>query len=166
MSVICDTTVLSNFSRVGQLDLLRRLFGDVHIAPEVYREVEAALEQGYAFYAGIARLTQPPTADGWLRLTAATEAESALAGSLPPRLHAGEAPSLAIAQTRGWLFLTDDRTARYAAASRGIPLSGSIGVLVLAVRSGLGTVEAAHDWLAAIIRAGCFAPVTDLASLI
>jgi predicted nucleic acid-binding protein len=52
---------------------------------------------------------------------------------LPARLHRGEMASLAIARHRGWLLLTDDRAARTEATRLGVPVSGSLGCLVLAI---------------------------------
>ena len=50
MTVIVNTTVISNFAAIGQLDILRRLFGSVTIAMEVYDEVMAGLDEGDEFY--------------------------------------------------------------------------------------------------------------------
>jgi predicted nucleic acid-binding protein len=47
MSVIANTTVISNFASVNQLDLLRWLFGALYISTEVYAEIQAGLEEGY-----------------------------------------------------------------------------------------------------------------------
>jgi predicted nucleic acid-binding protein len=41
VTVIVNTTVISNFAVIGQLDILRRLFGSVMIAIEVYDELMA-----------------------------------------------------------------------------------------------------------------------------
>ncbi len=40
MSVISNTTVLSNFAVVEQLDLLQRIYGRVYLAGAVYTELE------------------------------------------------------------------------------------------------------------------------------
>jgi hypothetical protein len=47
MSVIANTTVISNFASINQLDLLRRLFGALYISTEVYEEIRIGLEEGY-----------------------------------------------------------------------------------------------------------------------
>jgi predicted nucleic acid-binding protein len=112
MSVIANTTVISNFASINQLDLLRRLFGALYISTEVYEEIRIGLEEGYQFYAGIDQMIHPFVHDGWIRLTSmADQAEIALYGELPSRLHRGEASCLVIARHRGvtadlhrWLF--------------------------------------------------------------
>ena len=70
MSVIANTTVISNFGRIGQLALLQRIFGTVYIATEVYREIEDGLAEGYQFYAPIIQLVSAPSTNNWLRLGA------------------------------------------------------------------------------------------------
>lgn len=167
MSVIANTTVISNFAGIGQLELLRRLYGEIYISTEVYEEIRAGLEEGYRFYAGIEQLIYPFTEHGWIRLTSpAHEEELRLLGTMPPRLHPGEASSIVIAKHRGWVLLTDDQEARKEAARLGIRLSGSVGCLVLSVERGLCSLEQANTWLGEMIRQGYRSPVTDLTPLI
>ena len=97
MSVIANTTVISNFASINQLDLLRRLFGALDISTEVYEEIRSGLEEGYQFYTGIDQMTHPIVHGGWIRLTSmAEEAELGSYGELPSRLHRGEASCVVI----------------------------------------------------------------------
>ena len=90
MSVIANTTVISNFSSINQLDLLRRLYGVLFISTDVYEEVQAGIEEGYQFYAGTDQWIHPLVTEGWIRLTSmADEEELRLFGELPSRLHGG-----------------------------------------------------------------------------
>ena len=66
MSVISNTTVISNFASIGQLDVLRHLFGSLAISTEVYHEIQVGLEEGYRFYDEIDQLIRPFTHDGWI----------------------------------------------------------------------------------------------------
>ena len=54
MSVISNTTVLSNFAAIDALDKLGELYKEVY--PSVYKEVERGLEEGYTFYSGIEKI--------------------------------------------------------------------------------------------------------------
>jgi predicted nucleic acid-binding protein len=167
MNVITNTTVLSNFAAIGQLDLLRQLYGTIYIPTEVYEEIRGGLEEGYRFYAGIDQLIHPFVEEGWIRLTGVTdEPELRFLGELPRRLHQGEAACLAIAQHRDWMLLTDDLAARREATGLGIRKSGSVGCLVLAVERGLCTLEQANLWLEDMIRRNYRSPVTDLTPLL
>jgi predicted nucleic acid-binding protein len=167
MSVIANTTVISNFASINQLDLLRRLFGALYISTEVYEEIQVGLEEGYQFYTGIDLIIHPFVHDGWIRLTSMTEeAELGLYGELSSRLHRGETSCLVIARYRGWLLLTDDRAARDEGDRLGIMVSGSVGCLVLAAERGLCSLEQANIWLGEMIRQGYRSPVKDLTPLL
>jgi predicted nucleic acid-binding protein len=167
VSVIANTTVISNFASIGQLDLLRQIFGSLYVSTEVYKEIQVGLEEGYQFYEGIDRLIHPHAPQGWIFLTGLVdEQELRTFSDLPSRLHYGETSSIAIAQHRDWLFLTDDFMARGHAAQSGIRISGSVGCLVLAVERGLCDQEQANAWLQQMIRQGYHSPVSDLTSLL
>jgi predicted nucleic acid-binding protein len=162
MSIISNTTVLSNFASIGQLDVLRRLYQILHIPTEVYEEISAGLEEGYLFYRDVLAVIHPFSEAGWLHLASMETNELRLFGALPPRLHKGEAARLAIAELRHWTLLTDDNAARAEATRRQIRLSGSIGCLILSVEHGLATLEQANAWLNEMTRSGYRSPITDI----
>lgn len=167
MSVIADTTVLSNFAQLARIEMLRQLFGEVHLAVEVYQEIQAGLEEGYSFYSCVDPILAPAQRDGWLHLTGLTsDEELALFATLPAQLHYGEASCLAIAKRRGWLFLTDDRAARTAAKARQVQVSGTLGCLVSGVERGLWTQPIAQSCLTTLLSLGFYSPTDDLAHLI
>jgi predicted nucleic acid-binding protein len=123
---IANTTVISNFAGINQLDLLRRLFGSLYISTEVYEEIQVGIEEGYQFYTGIDQMTYPFVHDGRIRLTSmAEDVELGSYGELPSRLHWGEASCLVVARHRGWLLLTDDRAARDKGDRLGIMVENS-----------------------------------------
>jgi predicted nucleic acid-binding protein len=53
MRVIVNTTVISNFASIGQLDVPRQLYGSLAMSTDVYDEIQAGLAEGYRFYEGI-----------------------------------------------------------------------------------------------------------------
>jgi predicted nucleic acid-binding protein len=167
MSIISNTTVLSNFATLDALDRLRELYGQIYLSTEVYSEIERGLEEGYGFYSGVEEILYPLREDGWLRLTSlGVDEEVALFSSMPAQLHAGEASCLAIAQHRRWLLLTDDKAARRQARNRKIVVSGTLGCLILGVDRGLWTLNHANGWLEDLVAAGFRSPVTDLLALV
>lgn len=167
MSVISNTTVLSNFAAIDSLDCLCELFQEVFLSTEVYHEIQRGLEEGYTFYSGIEGTLYPRREDGWLRLTSLSDdREVQLASSMPAHLHAGEASCLAIAQQRGWLVLTDDKAARRYAADRNIAVSGTLGCLILGVERDLWNLDQANRWLERIVSLGFHSPVVDLSGLV
>jgi predicted nucleic acid-binding protein len=165
MSVVTNTTVVSNFARIGQLPLLRLTFGTLYLPVEVYEELRTGQEEGYDFLEGIERMVVPFAEEGWLLLTSVSgDEELRRFAELPPSLHAGERSCLAIAAERGWTVLTDDRAARTHAKRLSVPVLGTIGCLLLAIRRGFCTLEQGNTWLAEMIRQGYRSPVTDLSS--
>lgn len=166
MSVIANTTVISNFACIKQLDLLRHLYKILYISMEVYEEIQAGLEDGYMFYAPLEQHIFPIIESGWIHLTSMTaEDEFRFFNQFPARLHHGEATSLAIAHYREWLFLTDDLDARTIAHQLGVRLSGSLGCLVLAVERHLYSLDQANFWLDQMIQAGYRSPIDDITML-
>ena len=64
-TVIADTDILSTFGKIGRLDLLQLLFGQVYIAPAVWRELGRAAHLGFVWVASVrcAVFLLPLTAD-------------------------------------------------------------------------------------------------------
>jgi predicted nucleic acid-binding protein len=167
VKTLANTTVVSNFAAVGRLDLIRQLHARLYISNEVYEEIRDGLEEGYDFYAGIDTQIHPFDEAGWIELVSMAEDEELrLFRSLPRRLHRGEASCLAIARHRGWAFLTDDKLARAAAREWGIVVSGTLGVLVQAVKQELLTGEAADGLLQEMIARGYRSPFSSLQRLL
>jgi predicted nucleic acid-binding protein len=164
---VVNSTVLSNFAAVGRLDLLRDTAAPLYLPSEVYQEILVGQMAGYAFYDGMEQHIVPLSPDGWLRLVTMTEGEWQLAASLPARLHQGERACLCIARQRAWGFLTDDYAARQQAAAWNIPLSGTIGVLLLSIQDGRLTIDQGNVWLNKMIdQANYRSPTTDLKLLL
>jgi predicted nucleic acid-binding protein len=167
MSIITNTTVISNFATIGRLDLLRQLYDKLHIPAEVYQEIRKGLEEGYRFYQGIDELIYPFVEDGWIILVSASGKEELKhLEMLLRRLDHGEAGCLAIAYHRRWTLLTDDLTARKKANCLGVRISGSIGCLVLAIERRLCTLNEANHLLMQMIDHRYRSPVTDLTPLV
>lgn len=166
MSVISNTTVLSNFAAIDQLSLLRELYPRLYLPTAVYDEIRRGQDEGYIFYGSLIDQVYPIHDDGWLHLThVAGETELRHLGSLPRKIHAGEAECLAIARERGWLLLTDDRAARKIAEAWQIALSGTLGSLVLMAEQDLCPLRQANLYLSQMIQQGYRSFVTDITVL-
>jgi predicted nucleic acid-binding protein len=167
MSIISNTTVLSNFAAINQLPLLQQLHPRLYVPTAVYDEIRRGLDEGYAFSQSILNQIYPFHDHGWIHLTSATgENELRYLGQLPPKIHAGEAECLAIAKERGWLLLTDDRAARKIARAEHIALSGTLGCLVLMVEQMICPLPGANHHLSEMIHQGYRSPITDLTTLL
>ena len=116
--VVCNSSPLIALARIDRLDLLRAVFGEVWIPAAVEREV----------FDGEAR-------PEWLVLKPLPR--GAFVG-FPPALGQGEQEAIVLAlESRPTLLLLDDLPARRVAARLGLPLMGTLGVLLLAQRRGV-----------------------------
>lgn len=167
MSVISNTTVISNFASISQLGVLQKLFNLLYISPEVFTEIQTGLDEGYQFYKELPQQVHLLSPVGWIRLTSmSAEAEFMLFTSLLSTLHSGEASCLAIAKCRNWTMLTDDRAARREATRLGIRLSGTLGYLLMSVERRVCNLDPANMLLHSMIRGGYRSPTADLSTLL
>ncbi len=147
--VLLDNTVLSNFALVGRPDLaLAACPGIACTTAEALAEYQAGAE------------ARRLPADSWAKLTviALDDEENGRAAELPGWLGSGERTCLAIAMGRGGVLATDDLGARRAARSRGVRISGTLGLLVAAVQGGHASLDEANEWLQEMIAAGHHSP--------
>lgn len=163
MTWVIDSTVLLNFGKLGTLWIADRALLESKVIVE---EVQA-------------EILRPPIAvsqlrdaleDGRIHLHRITaEAEHSAMHTLreqTPRLGAGECGSLAACIANGWALASDDRDARRVASSRGVPVTGTTGVLLRAVRLDVIDFETAESVFQRMIAGGYHAPVTRLAELL
>jgi len=156
MIALLDNTVLSNFTIIERVELVQLALGE-----------NAATTQAVwdEFQAGI-NLGRLPLQDwSWLPILTMTEAERNLFTLLIRRLNAGEASCLAIAASRGYRVFTDDQDARKLAAVRHIPVSGTLGLLILLVDLEIISPIDGDNLLTKMISAGYRSPITSLQEL-
>jgi len=161
---LIDANVLSNLTSVDRLDLLGLLQDAIYLSSAAYDEIQRGIEDGYEF---LARVDRALADARFFVTTLEGEQEWRLYQTIPTKLHRGEAMSLTIARCRGWHLLTDDRAARAYARSLGVGCSGTLALLVRAIRVGRLTVDEANDLLTEMIsRARYRSPVRDLRDLL
>lgn len=125
MTVVVNTSPLIALDRIGQLDILPRLFGNV-IRP---RSVVNELQAGKRIYGGTNALFH---AD-WL-ITRDDPPEM----MLRKELGAGETAVIALAlRMKADLTILDDLAARNVAAELGLNVTGTLGLLLAAHRKGI-----------------------------
>ena len=156
MRLVLDNTVMSNFALIGRIDWLRELWPNMLVTSE---EAWAELQAGV-------RLGRIPDVDwSWLTILSLTGVEREARDELMPPLDRGEAACLALARSRGYAFLTDDRVARREARRLGVPISGTLGVLKSLVDEGYVSLEEANEALEQMIALGYHSPVRSLREL-
>jgi predicted nucleic acid-binding protein len=106
--------------------------------------------------------------DSWSGLVQLTTQpnEQAYSDGLPPQLGPGERSCISIAVHRNGLFACDDLKARREAQRYGVPVTGTIGILILNVRLGSLTIDEGNTLLTGMITRGYRSPVTKLDDLL
>lgn len=125
--VVSNTSPLLYLHQVGQLDLMRKLYGRIWIPPAVRLELQAGLEQGVSVpdLGGFGWVEERPLRDRSL-LPAVVD------------LGAGEAEAIALALAfPESLLILDDQLGRRIARLSGLTVTGTLGVLVKAKQAGL-----------------------------
>ncbi len=145
MNVIVNSTPLIALSLVGQLDLLRQLFGEVIVPQAVYDEV-CTHGSGRAGMNAVAQAS-------WIVVRtplAQTTFEPLLLG-----LDIGEIEVLLLARELApdWVLI-DERLGRRVAKVLKLPLKGTLGILLAAVMAGLITKQEALASVAEMIAKG------------
>ena len=142
LTVVSDTSPLLYLHRVGQLDLLRRLYGRIFVPEQVGDEIKAGGADG----PDIRSLSwiQPRTigVPTMLRMV--------------PDLGPGEAGAIALALETGphSLLLLDDRLARRIAIRHNVPMTGTAGVLLKAKQ--MGFISSVRSLIEELIASGFY----------
>ena len=126
--IIADASVLIALAKMRRLDLLKALYGDVLIGPQVKAETVDAGKRISA--PGVERI-EKALDDGWLQVARLSSKEKSTAYSIVSKggVDAGEAESLALASSRTLVVILDDRAARSFAEVMGVTFLGTAGML-------------------------------------
>lgn len=153
---LLDTTPLSNFAHVHRPELIRAALGDqAATTPHILLEFQRGVDLGLV----------PITDWTWLKIAKPTARERSLADEFLRQLDPGEAECLAVAVTRGGVFLSDDFAARRLAQLEGLPTSGTLGILLKLVSDAALTLDEADLLLMNMIRHGYRSPISTLRQL-
>jgi predicted nucleic acid-binding protein len=145
MRAIVNATPLIALAAIGRLHLLQDLFDEVIVPQTVYREVVVA---------GSGK----PDADTWKAahwLSVMRPDQEAVLDALLLGLDAGEMAVLLLARqiTPDWVLI-DERQARRVAFALGLPVKGTLGVLLAAVHAGFLPMDQALDDLQRLLDQG------------
>lgn len=130
MIVVSNASPLITLSRIGRLDLLKQLFGRLHIASEVHEEV-------------VVRGAGRPPADAvagadWIEIHPAADAVALASLRARHALGAGELATILLAVAlRADMVIIDERAARRLCQAEGVAVMGCVGILERGHRRGL-----------------------------
>lgn len=128
MIVVSDTSPVVNLAAIGQLELLRQLYGAVVIPQAVHHEIVVV----GAGQPGAAEVE----ASDWIETRPVTS--QSIVASLQMEVDEGEAEAIALAvELEADLLLLDERRGRRVASRLGLRFIGLLGVLIEAKHQGL-----------------------------
>ena len=114
--IISDTSCLILLDKIGELDLLRKLFGQITITPEISAEFKKTLPDWF--------LIEEPVNKTYQKILEAS-------------IDKGEASAIAFAlEKANCLLIIDDAKGRKYAEQLGIKMTGTLGVIIDAKLSG------------------------------
>jgi predicted nucleic acid-binding protein len=126
--IVSNTTPISNFLHLGQMEILKTIFKELHVPMAVHSEIET-------YFSGDHQWQRCLDEDFIIRTEVQT---SPKIQELMIHLHMGEAEALCLCiENNAQLCLLDDRDARIIARLNNIPVSGTLGVLIKAKKMGI-----------------------------
>ena len=125
--VVVNTTPLIALSHVGQLDILKKLYGEIIIPKAVYRELSAKTES-------ICKKAVDRSLE-WIRVE---NIKNQMAKTMyKTQLHDGEVEVMILSkEIAADVVIIDDANAKKHAKYLGLPVTGTLGVLIKAKREG------------------------------
>jgi uncharacterized protein len=126
--IVADTTPLSELAKVGHLNLLQDVFGQVTIPQEVYREVTTGNHPAVA----VVKLAT------WIQIRPISDTQKLSILQQSTNLDLGECAAIVLAEEIGASqILLDELKARQVAKARNLSVIGTIGTLILAKQRGV-----------------------------
>jgi hypothetical protein len=130
VKLVSNTGPIIGLAKIGRLDLLKSLVGDVLIPPFVHKELFGKL--------GTEAVMIEEGLRDFIRVVTVTTTDLSMEAVLS-ELDEGERQAIALASDLGKdvLLLMDDHAGRQAARKLGVPVTGLLGLLLLAKEKGL-----------------------------
>ena len=159
-----DTVTLANFALAGCFGLLVDRYGtSLSVTEQVRVELAAGRAGGHA---GLEAVEAALSAGAISLARPMDTAELELFAELLRTFGAGEASCIALALQRGGVVVTDDRAARRRCASRGILVTGTIGILQALAANRIVSAEEADALLTRMVEIGFYSPIRRVSDLI
>ncbi len=139
MVAVANSTPLIALSKIGLFELLKEYFDEVIIPNEVYEEV---VTRGSDLFGA-----REVSTSKWVKVI---DVGNRLAvDSLSVHLGKGEAEAIVLAKEKNVLLIIDDKDGREMAENLKVPVTGTVGLLMLAAEEGRINLKTALDGLIA-----------------
>ncbi len=154
MTIVSNTSPLIWLSKVGRITLLKKLFGEVIIPEEVYKEaVERDLQEGFSDALAIKECVD----QGWIKISKLNEREIKLCQKIMEHafeIHVGEAQAIILARETSALLLMDESSGRAFAETLGLKVRGTLYVIMKALREKVLNSAEAKEIVLALVSKG------------
>lgn len=154
MPTVSNTSPLIWLSKIGKIVLLKKLFGEVVIPENVYKEaVERGLQEGFSDALAIKECID----QGWIKISKLSERETILCQKMMEHafeIHQGEAQAIILARRTGELLLMDESSGRAFAETLGLKVRGILYVVMEALRGELLDRTEAKEMVLALVGKG------------
>ncbi len=161
---IFDNCVLSNFTLSDSLGIVKKLYANEScVTNYVVAENMKGILKGHL---NLSKL-KDALEEGWLKeITLKSKKEKGLFETLSVSLGMGKSSSIAVAKIRSFVFACDDRVARREAEFLDIRLTGTIGILIKAVKKRIMTRKIADESLHQMIKNGFYSTIKSINEII
>ena len=154
MPIVSNTSPLIWLAKIGKIALLKKLFGEVIIPEEVYKEaVERGLQEGFSDALAIKECIE----QGWIKISKLDEREIKLSQKMTERtfeIHLGEAQAIILARGKNAILLMDESSGRAFAETLGLKVRGTLYVVMKALREDLLDRTEAKEMVLALVSKG------------
>ncbi|MBR6154267.1 MAG: DUF3368 domain-containing protein [Treponema sp.] len=125
MTIISDTTPIISLIKINRIDLLEKLFGEVLIPEAVFKELITN-----TVFENEARIVKSST---FLKIQAVQNIKALKILQAASGLDDGESEAIILAdELKSDVLIIDERKGRKVAQNLGIPITGTIGILIQA----------------------------------
>jgi len=153
LPVVSNTSPLIWLSKIGRINLLRELYGEVVIPEEVYME---AVQRGLEDFSD-ALVIQEGIDQGWIKVSNLNEEEAEISRRMAERafeIHLGEAQAIQLARKINAVILMDESSGRVLAEAWGLRVRGTLAVILRALGEGLIDNENAKEHVLKLVNKG------------
>ena len=153
--VVCDSGPLIYLSRIGQVQLLRKLFGSVFIPASVYRET---VEEAKALRKSGTSTIEKAINDGWIKVLGISRSEMGLVKKLAENesIEVEDAEVVFLAKKHSTGLVTNDKWLVKTAVSLGIDAFWTTSIILLAIKKKIIDKNQARKMLRKLVLSGLY----------
>jgi hypothetical protein len=153
--IVSDSTPLIYLAKLGRLQLLQDLFGEVRVSAEVMKEIVRGKQHGF----GDATTIENASSDGWLKVIGLNVAQRRRLSKLRhmfPDISEADASALVLAKDLKVPLCVDDNRAVKVAEVMKLKHVGILGIILLSVKRNLMRKDQAEGLILSLPENGFY----------